>query len=45
MVPDNPPETNESETSEQPAGKPAGEKAGEKPAPGEVVSLDSFRKK
>jgi hypothetical protein len=45
MVPNNPPETNESETSEQPAGKPAGEKAGEKPAPGEVVSLDSFRKK
>jgi hypothetical protein len=45
MVPNNSPETSESETSEQPAGKPAGEKAGEKPAPGEVVSLDSFRKK
>ena len=45
MVPNDPPETSESETSEQPGGKPAGEKAGEKPAPGEVVSLDSFRKK
>ena len=43
MVPNNPPETNESQTSEP--GKATAEKPGEKPAPGEVVSLDSFRKK
>ena len=42
MVPNNPPEASESEP-EPVAGK--GEKPGEKPGPGEVVSLDSFRKK
>jgi hypothetical protein len=46
MVPNNPPEISESEP-EPVAGKPVpvGEKAGEKASPGEVVSLDSFRKK
>ena len=39
MVPTNPPEASESEAPEPVAAKPAGEK------PGEVVSLDSFRKK
>ena len=43
MVPNNPPEKAENEAPEPAA--PAAEKAGEKPAPGEVVSLDSFRKK
>ena len=47
MVPNNPQESNEGETPELVAVKPAaaGEKGSEKPAPGEVVSLDSFRKK
>lgn len=40
MVPNNQPEK-----AEEPEPKPADEKPGEKPAPGEVVSLDSFRKK
>jgi hypothetical protein len=44
MVPNAPPETSESEA-EAVTGKSAGEKTGEKPGPGEVVSLDSFRKK
>ena len=39
MVPNNPPEKTEEDAAE-PEAKPA-----EKPAPGEVVSLDSFRKK
>jgi hypothetical protein len=39
MVPTNPPEASEGEAPEPVAAKPAGEK------PGEVVSLDSFRKK
>src|SRR5882757_9977277 len=40
MVPTNPPEANPAEATEPAAAKPD-----EKPAPGEVVSLDSFRKK
>jgi hypothetical protein len=43
MVPNSPQDTGESEAPE-PA-KPAPASASEKPAPGEVVSLDSFRKK
>ena len=40
MVPNNPPEKAEEEAPAEPEAKPV-----EKPAPGEVVSLDSFRKK
>ena len=40
MVPNNPPEKAEEDAPEPEAAKPV-----EKPAPGEVVSLDSFRKK
>jgi uncharacterized protein len=47
MVPNNSVDQDEGEAPEPVAAKPApmGEKASEKPAPGEVVSLDSFRKK
>lgn len=45
MVPNNPPDKAENESPEPAKPAPAAEKAGEKPAPGEVVSLDSFRKK
>jgi hypothetical protein len=47
MVPNSPQDTNEGEAPEPVAAKPVpvGEKGSEKAAPGEVVSLDSFRKK